>query len=91
MTPLHVAVMEQQQKTVKVLLQAGADPNVQTNDGRTPLHHAAMGECAEIVTLLLEYGARCDLADSFGDLPTDWARAPEITAIFRPDGTVEGL
>lgn len=63
-TGLHVACEAQSVACVQYLLDAGADPNVQAERGRTPLHIVLRGEEAGPLTqLLVEYGARCDVVD----------------------------
>lgn len=66
-TPLHLAVGRGDPDTVKVLLEAGANPNLQDNDGVTPLtlakSYAGMGEVAD---LLLKAGADPRILDKHG-------------------------
>ena len=60
-TPLHSAVAtdagEATAEIVRLLLEAGADPNAKSNEGGTPLHSAAYTGDLEIAELLLAYGA----------------------------------
>ncbi|XP_043472533.1 putative ankyrin repeat protein RF_0381 [Leptopilina heterotoma] len=56
-TPLHVAATFEHPRLVKLLLKAGADVNLQTEDGLTPLHFAAMSVQPAVVKFLLENGA----------------------------------
>src|SRR5829696_5473630 len=63
-TPLHFLVAHPD--TVRLLLDAGADPNVRdTGDNATPLHFAAGGGHVDSVRLLLDAGAD---VNGFGDL-----------------------
>lgn len=62
-TPLHAA---EDPAHVRVLLEAGADPNAQDRLGRTPLHMAVMFASAETVTLLMDAGADPELPDLNG-------------------------
>lgn len=77
-TPMHSAVSRLQSDIVRVLLQAGANPNVRQSAGWTPLHAAAMNGDLASVELLLAAGADptatneegrsvSDLADESGD------------------------
>lgn len=56
--PLVLAVRKGNDVLVRMLLEAGANPNIEM-DGHTPLRHARWGHHDLIVSLLLEYGA-CD-------------------------------
>jgi hypothetical protein len=63
-------------RIVQLLLDRGADPNVQTQiDGRTstPLHRASGDGRIEIARLLLEHGASLDVQDEEGMTPLDVA------------------
>jgi ankyrin repeat protein len=52
-TSLHLAVMEKQEGIVELLLQHGADPNVEDIDFCTPLHYAAEYSLFDIVEIML--------------------------------------
>ncbi len=63
---------------VRVLLDAGEDPNRFNPDGMhahaTPLHQAALGGHEAVVRLLVERGARLDIKDQiFQGTPLGWA------------------
>ncbi len=55
--PLHVAIDKENTECVKLLLEAGADPNATDNDAYTPLYLAAREGNVECTKLLLEAGA----------------------------------
>ena len=70
-TPLHEACklgsyFSSEVSTVRVLLEAGANPNQYDKVGMTPLHYATLFGKEDIVSLLLEYGADPDIADKKG-------------------------
>lgn len=89
-TPLHGALSREagaaQHQTVRVLLQAGADPTARTLDGRetgafmrdartrgeSPLHRAAAFAGGETIDLLLAAGAPLEITDARGDSPLSW-------------------
>ncbi|KAK8115574.1 hypothetical protein PG984_012076 [Apiospora sp. TS-2023a] len=71
-TPLHLASTSGQLKTVKLLLEKGADLNAQAyclSDGGTPLHMASSSGQLEVVKLLLEKGANVNTIDGYGMTP----------------------
>lgn len=90
-TPLHSALCKagrpRFQRTVRLLLEHGADPNARTipgvptesfmrdirTCGETPLHRAAAYADGEIIDLLLEAGADREARDAHGDSPLTWA------------------
>ena len=102
-TPLHAALSSHrsaQHWVVRVLLEAGADPNRPTRalaetgafmrDCRTrqetPLHRAAAFASEETIELLLDAGAKIDVKDANGDSPLTWA-----SWHLRPDSILRKL
>jgi len=58
---------------VRILLEAGADPNARQRSGSTALHAAAQSRCGEMATLLLRHGADPGAATEDGRTPrTIW-------------------
>jgi ankyrin repeat protein len=75
---LALATMHNQVEVVKLLLDAGVDPNRYQPEGfhshATPLHHAAGYNYVAMVKLLVEHGARLDIKDTIYDAtPLQWA------------------
>src|ERR1035438_8647297 len=102
-TPLHAALSSHraaQYWVVKVLLDAGADPNLSTKPsaesgafmrdartrGETPLHRAAAFASEDTIQLLLNAGAKIDAKDMNGDSPLSWA-----SWYLRPDSILRKL
>ena len=54
---------------LRLLLVAGADPNISDNFGNTPLHKAADKHNADLTRLLLAFGADPNISDNFGNTP----------------------
>lgn len=64
---LHLAVGRGDADTTRVLLEAGANPNVQDQDGVTPLNLArSYAGTGDIAALLLKAGADPKLVDKHG-------------------------
>lgn len=75
-TPLHVVMSADQ---TRALLEAGADPNVPDEFGRTPLHVNSImplpgGDSLEVIDLLLEAGADPNAETEQGLAPWKFAR-----------------
>jgi cytohesin len=74
-TPLHAAAMQGMAEVCAILLELGAQPDVQTMpQGYTPLHSAAWGGHGEVVEALLRAGARTDLLNYRSETPAQTAR-----------------
>ncbi len=73
-TALMAAVVKGQMEIVKILLQAGADPNIADAGNITPLILASMFQNVELFRLLLQSGARKELADSRGNTALTYAQ-----------------
>jgi ankyrin repeat protein len=92
-SPLHVAVKQGKVKMARLLLERGADANIQTKAGWTALHFAATKSDYEMATLLREFGARADFNNEWMKAPTDIAKDKkddEMLAVLRrrPEGSV---
>lgn len=86
--PIHSAVANNNYGIVKILLDAGAYPNVCQKSGVAPLHSAAQLGNIEMIILLLEHGAEVTLRMEGGKLPADLAAEKgfaEIAEILRDD------
>ena len=65
-TPLHMACFKEHETIVKVLLESGANPDVQDSFGLTPLHIAAMRGNVEIIKHLEEHNADASITSDDG-------------------------
>lgn len=87
-TALHLAVLHRQMENVRLLLEAGSDPNVADSRGGTPWLAAFQGRrpMPEIVSLLRQHGADSSRADQSGLNAQDYAQAfgdPRIMSLIR--------
>jgi ankyrin repeat protein len=92
-TPLHLAVIRRQPRTIPVLLDLGSDIEARDIDDLTPLDVAALRGEHESARILLERGARVRLPAAFGlgrddRLASLLARHP---GCLGPGGQWEGL
>ena len=71
--PLHSAVSSGNLAIVKILLQNGANVNIQNRTGKSPLSLAAAGNRLDLVKLLVQNGAQIDLKDNQNQTPLDLA------------------
>ena len=72
-TPLQSAAAAREEETAALLLERGADPNVQQRGGFTALHAAAQNGDDPLVALLLARGADPALAAEDGRTAADMA------------------
>ena len=73
MTMLHWAVIYNNYARVCILIESGANPDVQDKQGKTPLHLAVEIEAVEIVKFLLEYVKNVNPLDCNHNSPRDYA------------------
>ena len=91
---LVLAAQHGHAEIVRLLLDAGEDPNRYNPDGNhshsTPLHQAALAGHTAVVQLLVERGARLDIKDTiYQSTPLGWAiyaRQTGIEAYLRAHG-----
>lgn len=88
-TPLHSAVADDAgndvKELVRMLLDAGADPNARSATDGTPLHTAAFTGNVPVLEMLLAAGGDANAIDGKGFTPLDHAREkshPEAAALL---------
>jgi len=83
-SPLHAAAMNGHTTLCRILLEAGADVDVQTNPQKySPLHSAAWGGHGEVVEVLLAHGARRDFKSHRDETPAQTALRQGHDAVAR--------
>lgn len=75
LTPIHVAVQDDNEEMVDLLLKKGADVNARTSWGATPLHLAARQGSRAVMDLLITKGADVNADTKNGDTPLHLAAA----------------
>jgi hypothetical protein len=83
-TPLISASLFGKTEVVRALVEAGADVNLQNNEGSTALHTAAFLCHTEIVRILLDHGADKSLKNVYGSTPLQSVAGPfsEVKPIY---------
>ncbi|CAN0345482.1 unnamed protein product [Ectocarpus sp. 12 AP-2014] len=71
MSAVHLAAFHGYADSLRLLLEAGSDPNAVSDDGETPLHTACNGGSILCATLLLEHGANPLATDANGLVPCE--------------------
>lgn len=74
-SPLHAAAMNGFTKIVELLIENGANVNVQTDPQKyTPIHSASFGGHLETIKVLVNNGADLNLRNYRNELPIDTAK-----------------
>lgn len=66
-TPLHYAAEWQLDSAVSVLLEKGANPNVQNSNGETPLFNAVKTDSTSTLRILIQSGCNKEIRDFLGN------------------------
>lgn len=80
LTPLILATLNNHCKSMKLLIDSGANIEAKGKSGRTPLMHAADNQNIEPAKLLIQYGANLEIRDN-------WSFTTLMLAALRNDGS----
>lgn len=81
-TPLHLAVLTEDEEIVRILLTKGAIINAKNQTNDTPLHLAVLKNAENIVLMLLEKGADMDVCNRRGNIPLHNTNDSSMETIF---------
>ncbi|MDB5121695.1 MAG: hypothetical protein JWN56_2913 [Sphingobacteriales bacterium] len=81
--PIHSAIANNHTIIAKMLLEAGANVNVQQMAAVTPLHSAAKNGNIDLIILLLEAGADITVEMEGGKIPADLAAEQGFTELAK--------
>ncbi|BAG39756.1 ankyrin repeat-containing protein 09 [Orientia tsutsugamushi str. Ikeda] len=82
-TALHCAIETETLDIVRLLLNAGADPNLYDDLHFSPLHKACIRNNAEIVKLLLDYEVDINIQNIWGNTPLHYAARHGLPSIVK--------
>lgn len=82
-SPLGAATLYNNKNMVQLLLDHGADPNMQDRSLQTPLFHASANDHLDIAQLLLDHGADPNIRDRIGGTALMEASANNYHSIVR--------
>ena len=90
-TPLHYAIDVNCSTTAEMLIDAGADINVQSKNGGTPLHVAAIRNSIAIARMLINAKTDVNVQNKTGKTPLDLAHnSPGVADLLKNAGAVYG-
>ena len=79
---LYTGLTENLSETLDILLDNGADPNVQNNAGETPLHKAVAKNSLPSIESLIQNGANPKVENKSKQTPLRMAKAKEAKALL---------
>ena len=91
-TPLHISTSRCYPTVTKLLLDYGAEVDVQNKLKKTPLHYAVSNKCYSSLLLLVGHGADTEIEDRNRKSPLDYAKKTKIRYFLEnKDAFVRGV
>ncbi|XP_051157610.1 putative ankyrin repeat protein RF_0381 [Leptopilina boulardi] len=81
-SPLDIAVLQENKEIVEILLSKGVSVNTRNNNGYTPLHFAVMKNSIIIALILLQNGANCDILSNCGHKAFYYSQDPCMRSLY---------
>ena len=81
-TILHYAAKTKCVELVRILLERGANPNLQNDKGNTPLHKAAKTGCVNVIKLLIQLDGNVNIENKKGLKPIDLAKTDDAKDVI---------
>ena len=83
---LHVcaSTWDNNPEIARMLIDAGADLNIQDEDGETALHVCAEWNSLEILRMLIDAGADKTIPNNSGKLPYEFTTSKELKELLQP-------
>lgn len=86
-TALHLCLQGRKgAKVLPLLLDAGANVNAATDEGKRPLHYAAQYGTADMAALLIAKGAEVNAGMKNGNTPLHYTRSAEVAQVLLEHG-----
>ena len=83
-TALHMCASYNHPEIARMLIDAGADVNIQDENGLTPLHWCVINNHPEIARMLIDAGADKTIPNNNGTLPYELAHSQELKKLLKP-------
>lgn len=81
-TPLIAAVLGNQRKSIEVILELGASPDMADTSGITPLMHAVIDDNRGMARLLMQFEAALTVKDNTGRNATRCSRSESMDEVL---------
>lgn len=88
-TPSHWAIIRDNTRLAKLIIELGADINTKDAADWTPFHWAVTNNNISIARYLIEIGTDINAKSIYGAMPLHFAKSEEMKALLKQNGAVE--